>query len=234
MLATAAEPQAGARTLTVLTFNTHEGDGDVDALAKLIRSSRPDLIAVPEAAGRYRDRLAPLVPEYRFAPSNERGRDVQGVTAATRTDLGEVAVQVDRSTPFPSVEVSGAGLGDVRFVAFHSVAPTPGDVPQWSSDLATLDRWCAARQSGPVIIAGDFNATLDHSVFRSAITGCADAAEQTGEGLAATWPTRWPRWLGPQIDHVLVTGGITAETLSVHDVPGSDHRAVVTRLRLPT
>jgi len=234
MLATAAEPQAGARTLTVLTFNTHEGDGDVDALAALIRSNRPDLIAVPEAAGRYRDRLAPLVPEYRFAPSNERGRDVQGVTAATPTDLGEVAVQVDRSTPFPSVEVSGAGLGDVRFVAFHSVAPTPGDVPQWSSDLATLDRWCADRQSGPVIIAGDFNATLDHSVFRSAITGCADAAEQTGEGLAGTWPTRWPRWLGPQIDHVLVTGGITAETLSVHEVAGSDHRAVVTRLRLPT
>ena len=55
MLATAAEPQAGARTLTVLTFNTHEGDGDVDALAALIRSSRPDLIAVPEAAGRYRE-----------------------------------------------------------------------------------------------------------------------------------------------------------------------------------
>ena len=133
-LATAAEPQAGARTLTVLTFNTYEGEGDVDALAALIRSSRPDLIAVPEAAGRYRDRLAPLVPEYRFAPSNERGRDVQGVTAATRTDLDEVAVQVDRSTPFPSVEVSGAGLGDVRFVAFHSVAPVPGDVPQWNSD----------------------------------------------------------------------------------------------------
>jgi endonuclease/exonuclease/phosphatase (EEP) superfamily protein YafD len=84
-----------------------------------------------------------------------------------------------------------------------------------------------------VIVAGDFNATLDHSVFRSAIAGCADAAEQAGEGLTATWSTRWPRWLGPQIDHVLVTGGITTETLSVHDVPGSDHRAVLTRLRLP-
>jgi endonuclease/exonuclease/phosphatase (EEP) superfamily protein YafD len=233
-LATAAEPQSDARTLTVLAFNTYEGDGDVDALAALIRSTRPDLIAIPEAAARYRDRLAPLVPEYRFAPSNERGRDVQAVTAATRNDLGEVAVQVDRSTPFPSVEVSGAGLGDVRFVAFHSVAPTPGDVPQWRSDLATLDRWCADRQSGPVIIAGDFNATLDHSVFRSAITGCADAAEQAGEGLTGTWTTHWPEWLGPQIDHVLVTGGITAETLSVHEVPGSDHRAVLTRLRLPT
>jgi endonuclease/exonuclease/phosphatase (EEP) superfamily protein YafD len=232
-LVTAPEPQAGARTVTVLAFNTYEGDAAVDAVAELIRSTRPDLIALPEAGGRYRDRLAPLVPEYRFASSNERGRDVQNVIAATRAELGDVTAQVDRSTPFPSVEVSGAGLGDVRFVAFHSVAPTPGDVPQWRSDLATLDRWCADRRSGPVIVAGDFNATLDHSVFRSAITGCADAAEQAGEGLTASWPTRWPRWFGPQIDHVLVTGGVTAEALSVHDVPGSDHRAVLTRLRLP-
>jgi endonuclease/exonuclease/phosphatase (EEP) superfamily protein YafD len=228
------EPDASAgRGLTVLAFNTYEGDADVDALAALIRTTRPDLIALPESGGRYRDRLAPLVPDYRFAPSQERGRDVQGVTAVTRAELGDVTVQVDRSTPFPSVEVSGGALGDVRFVAFHSVAPTPGDVPQWRSDLATLGRWCADRQSGPVIVAGDFNATLDHAVFRDAMQGCADAAERTGEGLVGTWPNRFPRWLGPQIDHVLVTGGITPESLSVHDVPGSDHRAVLTRLRLP-
>ena len=231
-VATEVEP-AGSRTLTVLTFNTYEGDGDVEAVAALIRESRPDLIALPEAGARYRDRLAPLVPGYRFATSNERGRDVQNVVAATRDDLGEVTAQVDGSTPFPSVEVSGGGLGGLRFVAFHSIAPIPGDVPQWRSDLGTLDRWCADRQSGPVIVAGDFNATLDHSVFRSAITGCADAAEQAGEGLTGTWTTRWPRLLGAQIDHVLVTGGITAEAASVHDIPGSDHRAVLTRLRLP-
>jgi endonuclease/exonuclease/phosphatase (EEP) superfamily protein YafD len=65
------------------------------------------------------------------------------------------------------------------------------------------------------------------------VTGCADATERTGEGLVATWPTRFPRWFGVQIDHVLVTGGITAETTTVHDIPGSDHRAIVTRLRLP-
>ena len=52
-------------------------------------------------------------------------------------------------------------------------------------------------------------------------TGCVDAAEQTGEGLVGTWPTRWPRWLGPQIDHVLVTGGITAETLACTRCPAA-------------
>jgi endonuclease/exonuclease/phosphatase (EEP) superfamily protein YafD len=41
------------------------------------------------------------------------------------------------------------------------------------------------------------------------------------------------RPVGPQIDHVLATDGISAETFTVHDIPGSDHRAVLTRLRLP-
>jgi endonuclease/exonuclease/phosphatase (EEP) superfamily protein YafD len=229
------------RTLTVLAFNTFEGEADVEAVAELIRTSHPDLVALVEAGGRYRDRLAPLVAGYRFASSQEdpgqedpgqEDADVQGVTAVVRADLGDVAVRVDRGTPFPSVEVGGGGLGAVRFVAFHAVAPTPGAVPQWQHDLATLNRWCTDRESGPVIVAGDFNATLDHAVFRNAITGCADAGERTGRGLVGTWPARFPRWLGPQIDHVLVTGGTTAETLSVHDVPGSDHRAVLTRLRL--
>jgi endonuclease/exonuclease/phosphatase (EEP) superfamily protein YafD len=233
------EPDApSGRVLTVLSFNTFEGRADVDAVAALVRSSRPDLIALPEAGGRFRDRLAPLVPEYRFTASRDRGSDVNGVTAAVRVDpgrpdTGDVTAQVDRSTTFPSVELTGGPLGTLRFVAFHSVAPLPGDVPGWRTDLATLDRWCANRQIGPAIVAGDFNATLDHSVFRDAVSGCSDAAERTGESLIGTWPTRLPRALGIQIDHVLVTGGITAETLAVRDIPGSDHRAVVTRLRLP-
>jgi endonuclease/exonuclease/phosphatase (EEP) superfamily protein YafD len=230
-------PESDAPTrpaLTVLAFNTYEGQADVKALADLIRQTRPDLIALPESAGRFRDKLAPLVDGYRFAPSQDRGRDVQGVTAAIRADLGDVGVQVDRSTGFPSVTVSGGGLGSLRFVAFHSIAPTPGEIPEWSSDLGTLGRWCTGQQRGPVIVAGDFNATLDHSVFREAISGCQDSAERTGDGLVGTWPSRLPRWLGPQIDHVLVTGGITPETFAVYDIPGSDHRAVLTRLLLPS
>lgn len=232
---TVPDPDAPARpALTVLSFNTYEGKADVDALAALIRETKPDLIALPESAGRFRDKLAPLVPDYRFSPSQERGPDVEGVTAAVRTNLGDVAVQVDRSTEVPSVMVSGGGLGTLRFVAVHAVAPTPGAVSQWRSDLASVGRWCADPQSGPVIVAGDFNSTLDHSEFRSATTACTDSAEYSGEGLVGTWPSSSPRWLGTQIDHVLVRGGVAPESVSVRDIPGSDHRAVLARLLLPS
>jgi endonuclease/exonuclease/phosphatase family metal-dependent hydrolase len=82
-------------------------------------------------------------------------------------------------------------------------------------------------------MAGDFNATLDHSLFRALTDGCDDAGARRGAGLTPTWPTWAPFWLGVQIDHVLSTRGIRAQTYSVHQLPGSDHRAVLTLLRVP-
>jgi endonuclease/exonuclease/phosphatase (EEP) superfamily protein YafD len=226
-------PTSG-RPVTVLTFNTFEGEGDVRAVAELIRSERPDLVSLPEAGHSYRSRLAPLVEPmgYRLETSIKPGRaDVAGVTAVVADSMGDVDIRIGYETPFPYVEVTGGGLGTLHFVAFHSVAPTAGAVPQWREDLGLLARWCGG--SAPAVVAGDLNATLDHSALRVAISGCGDAAAQRGAGLSATWPTWAPSWLGPQIDHVLGTEGITAETFSVRDIPGSDHRAVLTRLRLP-
>ncbi|GEL19176.1 endonuclease/exonuclease/phosphatase family protein [Pseudonocardia asaccharolytica] len=225
-------PTSG-RPLTVLTFNTYLGEADVDAVAQLIRSTRPDLISLTEAGSGYRDKIAPLVEPlgYQMRTSTREGRaDVAGVTAIVSDALGDVEMGIG-DTAFPYVEVTGGTLGGLRFVAFHSVAPTAGAVPQWRADLALLSQWCEG--TNPAIVAGDLNSTLDHSTLRTATSECGDAAAQRGAGLASTWPTSAPRWLGPQIDHVLSTDGIVAETFSIHDIPGSDHRAVVTTLRVP-
>ena len=146
--------------------------------------------------------------------------------------IGEVRVDAgDPTATFPYVELTGGRLGALRCVAYHSAAPVPGQVGQWRSDLAALPRWCG--NATPVIMAGDFNATLDHSALRAGTAGCADAAAQRGAGLISTWgPSPRSRVLGPQIDHVMATAGVVAETFSVHEVPESDHRAVLTRLRL--
>jgi endonuclease/exonuclease/phosphatase (EEP) superfamily protein YafD len=228
---------SGSRALTVMAFNAFNGGADVNAVAALVRVERPDIVSLVEAGGRYRARLAPLVEPlgYRLYPSSSRrgGEEVSGVTAVVAAGLGNVRAEVvGRGMPFPSVQLTGGNLGDLRFLAFHSVAPRRGDVPQWRSDLARLPAWCAG--STPAIVAGDFNATLDNSTFRSAIAGCTDAAAGRGDGLVPTWPTWLPDWIGPQIDHVLVTPGIVAETFGVREIPGSDHRAVITRLILPT
>ena len=132
----------------------------------------------------------------------------------------------------PHLEVSGGLLGGRTLFAVHTAAPVHRRLTAaWNRDLDVIGRWTR----GPVapLVVGDLNATLDHSVLRDGTAGCGDAAAQTGSGLIGTWPNWAPRWLGPQIDHVFSTGGIVADSFSVRDVPGTDHRAIVTTLRLP-
>ncbi|MFC4944639.1 endonuclease/exonuclease/phosphatase family protein [Pseudonocardia sp. GCM10023141] len=222
--------------LTVLSFNVKEGGADVAALAGLIGAEHPDLVSLPEAGERYRARLAPLVERlgYRIRSAVPPGQpDVSGVTVLMAAGLGDLTVREGYDTTrFPHLEVTGGALGSLRFVAFHAAAPVPWLIPQWRSDLGLLARWCAGPT--PAIVAGDFNATLDHSALRAGMAGCTDAADQRGAGLEPTWgPNPALSAVGPQIDHVTATGGIAAATFSVHDLPGSDHRAILTRMRLP-
>jgi endonuclease/exonuclease/phosphatase family metal-dependent hydrolase len=83
------------------------------------------------------------------------------------------------------------------------------------------------------VLAGDFNATLDHALFRSVLRlGYADAALQAGNALAPTWGPAG-RLALITIDHVLVDRRCAVLASSVHAVPGSDHRAVFAEVRLP-
>jgi endonuclease/exonuclease/phosphatase (EEP) superfamily protein YafD len=220
----------------VLAFNTFEGEADARELAALIRTQQPDAVALSESGRKFADELAPLVEPmgYRVHTSTDdvEDDDVEEVTAVVSGRLGDVDVRIgDETSAFPYVEVSGGELDTLRFVAFHAVAPVPGSVPDWNADLALLSRWCAGPT--PAVVAGDFNATLDHSALRGGTAGCEDAAEKRGAGLDPTWgPSPTFRRFGPQIDHVFATGDITAETFDVRDIAGSDHRAIMTTLRL--
>lgn len=227
---------AGGHSLKIISYNTYEGQGDVEQLAALIRAEQPDLVALPEAGQRYLSRLEPLIAGdgyHMYSSVGRQSRDVNGISVAVADRIGEVDLRYGDAgaMTFPLVEVSGGTLGTLRFVAFHSIAPTAGVVPRWESELAGLQQWCAA--GTPAIVAGDFNASLDHSALRAGLQGCADAAAQRGEGLTATWPAWAPEWLGTQIDHVVVTEGIVAESFDVHEISGSDHRAIVTTVRVP-
>lgn len=225
----AAEPAPGAAGLTVLALNVKRGSADLDRVAGMIRRFRPDLVSLPESgpdyAGRLRAALRGSGYLVRSAPART---DVDAVTVAVASTLGDVRVVVGPRGVFPSMEVSGGTLGRLRFVAFHAAAPVPTRMDGWVGDLQRLRQWCDA--SRPAIVAGDFNATLDHSVLRRAMSGCRDTAAEVGAGLIGTWPSGRPRLLVPQIDHVLVTGSLAPVSLDVLDVPGTNHRALLARV----
>jgi endonuclease/exonuclease/phosphatase family metal-dependent hydrolase len=133
----------------------------------------------------------------------------------------------------PRVLLAVEGGPDVELTAVHSVPPaaSPSAVRTWTSDLASLP----APEHGVLrVLAGDFNATLDHAALRALLgRGYVDAARSVGRALAWTWRPlrlRFPRLV---LDHVLVDPRIAVTNLELLPLRGSDHRAVVVDLVLP-
>jgi endonuclease/exonuclease/phosphatase (EEP) superfamily protein YafD len=222
------------RTLSILSFNVYNGQADVASLANVIVAERPDLVVLPEAGERYRNLLRTTIGGLGYN-SWTTGRpdepDVEGILVLAAPSMGALQMRVlDRETKFSWIELTGGVLGAVRVVAVHTAAPVSGSVPAWRADLAALGRWCHSTPP-PVLLVGDFNATLDHPELRS--LDCTDVAAAAGRGLIGTWPTSLPPWIGMQIDHVLIGGGIRPNSARVLDLPGSDHRAVLARITLP-
>jgi endonuclease/exonuclease/phosphatase (EEP) superfamily protein YafD len=221
------------RPLRVLTANLNGGRGDAALLVELVRRLDVDVLSVQELTFSSRDRLAAaglarLLP-YHVGRAETWGPEGSGVYA--RHPLRELpGVFEPVGHHMPVVEVALPGGSAVEVVVVHPVAPVPWTVAEWEAGIAALPPAPAAGR--PRILAGDFNATLDHAVFRRLLaTGYTDAAAATGQGLVPTWPARR---LPPlvAIDHVLTDSRAGAVAVQVYDLPGSDHRALFADLRV--
>jgi endonuclease/exonuclease/phosphatase (EEP) superfamily protein YafD len=236
----APAPAPGGTALTVLELNAFEGHADARAVAALALARHADLVVMPESGERMRARLAPLLPGWRtWTNVPPWAADVRGIVVAAAPRAGDVtARRLDGDTRYPWAEVTGGILGRTRLVAVHLVSIVPGWISYWPGELDQLQQWCAAGgDPTPAMVVGDLNSTPDNSAFRSGTAGCTDAATATGGSLVPTWRSSFPRWFGAQIDHVLTRPGADgtgpqARSTEVVAVPGSDHRALLTQLRL--
>src|SRR5690606_16835912 len=103
----------------------------------------------------------------------------------------------------------------------------------WRDGLRALPRPDAA--GPPHVLAGDFNATLDHAEIRDLLAaGYRDAADATGDGLRATWPVIGNRGVpGVTLDRILVNATAEIIAFRVHTLSRTDHRVTFAELRLP-
>ncbi|MHA6785731.1 endonuclease/exonuclease/phosphatase family protein [Pseudonocardia saturnea] len=219
----ARRPAPSAGDVTVLVLNVWHGRADTTALAALVEREGPDLVVLAEAGHDYCARILERLAGYRGVASTPPGRrDGWGVTVLAGPRAADVALEPEHVMRLPHVRVTGGLLGDRELYAVHATAPARlGVVHDWRRDLRTAAGWTAAG----AIVAGDVNATVDHRLLRA-------VGRSAGPAGTGTWPARLPRWAGIRIDHVLLPRGVESSAASVHDVAGSDHRAVLARLRL--
>jgi endonuclease/exonuclease/phosphatase (EEP) superfamily protein YafD len=118
-------------------------------------------------------------------------------------------------------------IGTVELVAVHTVAPVDGKTTaHWRQMLDSLSDLVATRTT-PVLLVGDFNATVYHRRFHDLLhEGLTDAHAARGKGLTGTWPRDrlFPALL--RIDHALSTKELTPVTASYGTGRGSDHRPI--------
>jgi len=227
------QPAASGPVLRVLTVNLLCGRADVEAVVALVRQTGADVLFLQELTGDTVTRLkqaglGDLMPQK--APEPRGGPRGSGIYSRFPLSDGPPLVPVHAAQPTAVLELSGGEM--VELACVHPHPPRPPwsrGVARWRRELAVLP----PPGELPRVLAGDFNATLDHAVFRSVLRlGYADAALQAGKALTPTWgPAGRPALI--TIDHVLVDRRCAVLASAVHAVPGSDHRAVYAEVRLP-
>ncbi|MCW2809659.1 MAG: hypothetical protein JWP61_117 [Friedmanniella sp.] len=134
-------------------------------------------------------------------------------------------------SPVTVARVETAG-GPVLVVSVHLLNPGAGSqLGDWRRQLEALSDLVGESEI-PVVLAGDFNATLDHPALRSLLrSGVRDAFNVAGRGAGATWP-RWSSPMPPvmRLDHVLVTSEMLVTGFATRVSSGSDHDRVVADL----
>ena len=170
--------------------------------------------------------LGDLLPHDVLGPGRRGGSGLY-----SRVPLRPLAPFQGAKSEMAAAALDVPGAAPLRVISVHVAVPLDGgDLARWRADLRALP---PAPPRGPVqLLAGDFNATLDHAQLRGLVErGYRDAAEAVGAGLKPTWQGH----VAPPvtIDHVLVPERCGVLGVSVHELPRSDHRAVLAVLALP-
>jgi endonuclease/exonuclease/phosphatase (EEP) superfamily protein YafD len=219
-----------------MSMNLRFGGADARSVVELVREAGVDVLAfqefTPEAerallgAG-----LGETMPYRESHPADA----ATGSAVYARLPLSDGGARLVSLPGFDQAYATVALTGG-RSVIVESVHPVPPSsrqaVPRWALGLRNQVPGGAA--GPPRILAGDFNATLDHRELRDLLaTGYRDAADAVGAGMVATWPFYGRRSLiMPKIalDHVLVPAGVGVRDFRAVTIPFSDHRAIIASL----
>lgn len=229
--------------VTVLAWNTLGDRPPVEQLVSLIQETGADIVSLPETTGEYATEAAVLLrdagsPFWVHTTHFSLDYGALSTSLMISAELGEYTTDLDigQTRTLPTIVATPDDGDGPVIVATHPVAPIPNQMRNWRSDLEFVAGLCNSFDS--VIMAGDFNSTIDHWASLAADGGdlgeCRDAGAATGAGTQGTWPAGLPSWLGAQIDHVVATQNwqpIEAHVVTDRDDLGSDHRPIVAVLR---
>ena len=214
-------------TITVLNFNKEENPPDDAGAARLLSALRPDIVFGEKVYGA--EHFAALL--------------LAGSFAGYASFSAPGATLLLSRFPVIHTYVGGGGAAadvlvenrTVRLLNMYLTRPNL-DRTGYLAGYDALYRQIAA-QKGPLILAGDGNATTFAAPVKRLHTLMRDAWEERGFGLGATFPGPWRRagmlgaWL--RIDYIFHNDAFdTAAVRRVEDAAGAGHYPVWAKLVL--
>lgn len=220
----------------VATVSLRRGVVHAGPVLDLVRRHAVDVLAVQELTPRAETALRAagldrLLPHSYVVPARPGSPVAASGAVWTRLEITGRTV-APGSFEQPAVRLATTG-GEFELTSVHTLPPalSPAAVRGWTTDLAALPD---PHPTVLRVLAGDFNATLDHAGLRAVLRrGYADAARAAGRATAWTWRPLRLRVPRLTLDHVLVDPRISVASVDLVPVAGSDHRSVVAELVLP-
>lgn len=223
-----------ATTLRVLNVNALHGRADVAGLIDQVSRLQLDVLAVQELTPALSQSLeeagiAEALPFSYLDPQDSSA----GIGLWSRWPLTPLPPVPATVTAMPRAQLSLRW--PVTITVVHPKAPLRLGRHAWRYDLNQL-RETLADTAGHQIVAGDFNATRDHRVFRKILAprfaDCLDVANRR-PWPGFTWPAnrKYPPLL--RLDHILVSRtGLGVPEARTVEVTGTDHRGVLAVIEL--
>ncbi len=226
------------QTLRVLTCNVQDTDLRIRELADFVEATRPDVVCLQEcglvdarsvlggkgwycrSVGEFclASRL-PILSFEELRRSDRKSRIIAVRARISRAGKSIPVLSVHLMTPRrglqPILDRQEEGIDSFRAIAGIQRV-----------ESALLRRWVDGAPES-MVLAGDFNLTAEHSLFRRDWSGYRDAFTWTSWGLGHTMFTRH---IGLRIDHILCGAAWIPRRCEVGPDVGSAHRPVVADL----
>ncbi len=218
-------------SVNLLAINT-----DTAPIIDEIRQARADLILFQEYTDHwYQALIAAFGADYPYVQYVCRDDSFGAAIYSHRPFVGEVDMELPLDGGLePQIRaVIGLDGQEAAFYNIHLLPPRSLEYimsarRQFADLLDILDR-----ETLPVVLVGDFNAT-QHSTYARALErkGLVSAHELGGYGRGTTWPVHsFFRWLpGLRLDHVFLGEPLTCTYCTTGVGRGSDHRPVIAKI----
>ncbi|HEY5909649.1 MAG TPA: endonuclease/exonuclease/phosphatase family protein [Verrucomicrobiae bacterium] len=242
--------RAETRSLRVLTYNVHHGEGvdgrlDLDRIATVIRAASPDLVALQEV-DRYARRTGGIDQTATYARLTGLHAWFGAAMPFQGGEYGQALLsrwplQQPTVLPLPGTRgreprivvtaiVDIPRLGRIRLAGLHLDAGQD-DGDRWTQAGALLQG--LKSDSVRTLLAGDFNATPESRVMQRILAPGNGWVDTAGQWAAPTIPAESPK---SRIDFVLASPPAAWQTLKSEVIPelaASDHRPVLVEISLP-